>query len=219
MGRDAGVAVTRSVVAAGGSPADRHLAGRKQRSILFVRSVALPLALKSLAALRAGSPHARITVLTNEASARAIEKTGHADEVIRYSATRFGITAAGFRHLLPLRARHFDAVLVPYAGTAWLPFWNVGRFALALSAGSTRWLPAESMSSAVDVDTCERVTVGTWWRATSPGRRARLALVAVLKWPVLLSATLVALVMLAILAPLLFFFVWLTPSPERSNGS
>jgi hypothetical protein len=219
VGRDAGVAVSRSVVAAGESEADSYVAGRRQRSILFVRSVALPLALKSLAAVRAGSPDARITVLTNEASARAIEKTGHADEVIRYSAARFGIIDAGFRRLLPLRARHFDAVLVPYAGTEWLPFWNVGRFALALSARSTRWLPAESASAAIDVDTCERVTVEAWSRAMSPGRRARLALVAVLKWPMLLSATLVALVMLAILAPLLFFFVWLTPAPERPNGS
>jgi hypothetical protein len=219
MGRDAGVAVSRSVVAAGESEADSYVAVRKQRSILFVRSVALPLALKSLAAVRAGSPEARITVLTNEASARAIETTGHADEVIRYSAARFGIIDAGFRRLLPLRARHFDAVLVPYAGAEWLPFWNVGRFALALSARSTRWLQADSASSTIDVDTCERVTVGAWSRAMSPGSRARLTLVAVLKWPMLLSASLVALVMLAILAPLLFFFVWLTPPSGKLNGS
>jgi hypothetical protein len=195
-----------------------RLAADRPRSILFVRSVALPIALESLAAIRAANPDARITVLTNEASTRAIETSGNADEVLRYSPTRYGIVAAGLRRIGVLRVRRFDLVLVPYIGRSWLPFWNVGRFALALRGLDTRWLAAESASTSVDLTRCEAVTIRAWSRAMGPGRRARLALVALLKWPALLTATVLGLAVLAIVAPVLFLFVWLTPPPENGDG-
>jgi hypothetical protein len=193
-------------------------AGASRRSVLFVRSVALPTALRALAALRAGNRDAHITVLTNDDSARAIEASGHADEIVRYSPVRFGLFAAGLRRLAALRARRFDLVLVPYAGSSWLPFWNVGRFGLALGGGATRWLAAETAGASVDISGCEAVSLRAWSRTTTPGRRVRLALLALLKWPALLTATLLLLAGLALVTPVLFLFVWLTPT-EQAHGN
>jgi hypothetical protein len=78
------------------------------------------------------------------------------------------------------------------------------------------WLSAET-PSAVDLSGCEAVSIAAWWRASSPSRRARMAVVRLLKWPALMVAPAVGLSVLAIVAPMMFPFVWLTPSPEPSD--
>jgi hypothetical protein len=135
----------------------------KVSSLLFVRSVPLPVALRSVQAIRQAHPEARLTVLTGTASISGFESDHLADQIIPYQASRFGVLAAGPDCIHRLRMGKFDCVLVPYIGADWWRFRNVGRMALVIGGRATLWLPCRDHKPLADLETCTPVLWRSFW--------------------------------------------------------
>jgi len=192
-------------------------AHRPAASLLFIRSVPVPMAQAVLARLRRAYPDATVTALTSPASARPIEETEAVDEIQAYRSSRFGLRAAGARLLFALRRRRFDYVIVPTTGAHWLPFWNVGRVALAIGGRTAVWLPCDRTAETIDLDRCLPISVHAWRRSASVSTRLRALALTGLKWPLLTVFYGVSMILLAILALVLLPLVWLKPDPESEG--
>jgi hypothetical protein len=186
----------------------------KTLSILFIRSVPLPLALQSLRALRQVYPEARLTVLSGPASVSSLESEHVVDRIIPYRGSRFGIFAAGPKCLLQLRTERFDYVLVPFTGADSLPFWNVGRMALMLAGGAVVWLACDDLGTGVDLKTCRHVSWREMWQRTSSMSGIRRTSLKILKWPFLCLFYAVAMPLLTMLAAVLLPLVWFKPTAD-----
>lgn len=183
-------------------------------TLLFVRCVPQPLALTALADLRRDRPGARIEVLSNNAAASAIATSGAADAVVAYPASAFGILPAGFRLILSLRRRRYDAVIVPFTRRGQEAFWNVARLALLFGGRETLWQSAEPAGAS----SWAPVSLRQWWASRPVVTRVRDGVARMLTVAALLMAYLVGMAGLTVLALVLLPFVWLRPAPQDGTG-
>ena len=195
---------------------DTH--GFDSPSVLFIRSVPVPIAQGLVRQLRRAYPHATLSALTNIGGIEPLQATRMIDEIHPYRSNQFGLVAAGARLLLQLRRRRFDCVVVPFTGARWLPFWNVGRMALVIGGHRTVWLPCEEADQGVDLGGCRTVTILDWRRSIGGLTRARLLLLRLLTWPLLAIFYIGSMVMLTALAAVLLPLVWLKPDDSDGAG-
>jgi hypothetical protein len=183
-------------------------------SLLFVRSVPPALALPALRWLRENASGATITALTSTSGRRALEGSGMVDACEIYEGRRLGIAALGPRRLFGLARRRFDVVVVPYVGNR-RDYWNVARLALAILGDVAVWIKCDGLPGGGDPRVVlDRVVLADWWRETRTPTRLRLLLLRALKWPALVVAFALGMVVLGLLAATLIPFVWLKPEPE-----
>jgi hypothetical protein len=183
-------------------------------SLLFIRSVPVPVAQAALATIRRSYPSAEITVLAGRASVTAMESLGVADRVVPYGPSRFGLLAAGPGIVARLRRHRFDAVIVPFAGSSREASWNVARLAAALGAPVALWLSCDRVADRVSLEACDRVSIREWLQRSLASAGLRQALLAAIRPPALCAFSAVAVVLLGALAFVLLPLVWLKPAPS-----
>lgn len=186
-------------------------------AMLFIRSVPVPIAQGLVTRIRRAYPKATLAALTNAGGVEPLEATGAVDEIHPYRSRQFGLLAAGAALLLRLRRRRFDCVIVPFVGTRWLPFWNVGRMALAIGAHRTVWLPCEAATPDVDLERCPSVSFRDWRRSVGVLTRVRLAVLRLLTWPLLTVFYVGSMALLMGLAVVLLPLVWLKPTDPAAT--
>jgi hypothetical protein len=187
------------------------------RSLLFLRSVPVALALPGLRWLRQHAPGTTITVLTSAAGRAPLEEAGVIDACEIYEGQRMGIAAWGPRRLADLARRRFDVVVVPYVGDR-RDYWNVARLALAIRGRVTLWIKCDGLPSGGDPRlVLDRVVLADWWRETRTLAQLRLMVLRAVKWPALVIVYVLAMVFLAVLAAILLPLVWLKPDPEGKD--
>jgi hypothetical protein len=184
-------------------------------SVLFVRCVPVPDALKALRGLRAACPGARVDVLTSPASAAQIEHSGLADAVIPYEGRRFSLLQTGTRLIVAMRRMRYDTVIVPITALGQDAFWNVARIALLFGGGRTVWQPTDR-TPAAEVSEWPIVSVRPrWFPEREKCARWRAAAARPLVVGGLVFTWLAAMAALAIAALVLIPLVWLTPGGRR----
>ena len=187
------------------------------RSLLFLRSVPVALALPGLRWLREHAPGTTITVLTSAAGRAPLEEAGVIDACEIYEGQRMGIAAWGPRRLADLARRRFDVVVVPYVGDR-RDYWNVARLALAIRGRVTLWIKCDGLPNGGDPQlVLDRVILTDWWRETRTLGQLRLMVLSAVKWPALVIVYVLGMVFLAVLAAILLPLVWLKPDPEGKD--
>ena len=185
------------------------------RTVLFIRAVPLTQALPALRWLRAQMPQAAIVALTSSGAAPAIEGSDTVDGVRIHDRARFGAGPAALRHLAPLWRLAPDLVVVPCVGNR-RAFRNVARFALAIRAGSTVWLDCARLASGDPQERVLEAIARAEVRDAAPGApQLRRALLGLLRWPLLIGAWAIALLLLTVAIAVLRPLVWLAPDREE----
>lgn len=99
--------------------------------VLMPRSCRTPQFADAVRRVRSICPGARVTALAPEASRAELREAG-ADEVIAYAGSRFAILRTPASLLAQLRARRFDAIVVPQMSDDFAGHANVYRLMLVL---------------------------------------------------------------------------------------
>lgn len=187
-------------------------------SILFVRSVPTPLALRALRELSFNTAGVSITVLTPPSGSEMIREALPNARVTVFTGRRFGLRPAGLRLLRWLRRQRFDVVVVPFTGRDVRRFWNVGRLGLAAAGRRTVWLPCDDADRRLGIDGCPPVRWRDYLADARSWRATRLRLLAAITWPLLVAGSCLAIVALLLVAAVLLPSLWLTPGPATRHG-